>query len=202
MYLSLIMVLTLFGTRNFLKTLPLRRYYLERIPFFTFLTLSESRESCCETTSGRSLCVYKRGMSGVRSGGTGRASGGLNRAILGRKPIFTGGSRVKAWILNCSKRKLMLGEDIGLEDTVSLALCALVGRFSYRARSMMPLCDWVSENWYLLLGYIPEVVFLTKGWFDFHFKRAEDSALILEKLWSYGGGSLMLKRWHVSFDPA
>ena len=26
--------------------------------------------------------------------------------------------------------------------------------------------------------------------------------LILEKLWSYGGGSLMLKRWHVSFDPA
>jgi hypothetical protein len=95
----------------------------------------------------------------------------------------------------------MLGEDIGLEDTVSLALCALVGRFSYRARCKMPLVEWVSSTWFLLLGYMPEVVFLTKGWFDFRFKRVEDSAFILEKPWSYDGGSLMLKRWRVSFDP-
>jgi hypothetical protein len=66
----------------------------------------------------------------------------------------------------------------------------------------MPLVDWVSEFWTPLVGYAPEVVFLTKGWFGFRFRKAEDSTLILEKLWVYGGGSLMLKHWRVSFDPA
>ena len=67
----------------------------------------------------------------------------------------------------------MLGEDVGLEDMVSLSLCALVGSFLYHARSTMPLIDWVSENWYPLLGYVLEVVFLTKGWFDFRFKGSK-----------------------------
>jgi hypothetical protein len=46
------------------------------------------------------------------------------------------------------------------------------------------------------------VVYLTKGWFGFHFKRTEDTELILEKVWSYDGSSLMIKRWRVSFDPS
>jgi hypothetical protein len=128
-------------------------------------------------------------------------TGDVTRGNFERKTSVTGSRRVKPWIPNRSKRKLMLGEDIGLEDTISLALCTLVGRFSYRARCKMPLEEWVSSTWCPLLGYMPEVVFMTKGWYGFHFKRAEDSAIILEKPWSYDGGSLMLKALAGELQP-
>jgi hypothetical protein len=96
----------------------------------------------------------------------------------------------------------MLGEDVGLEDTVSLAFFTLVGRFSYKNMCKMLLEDWVSDHWSPLLGYNPYVFYLTKGWFGFHFKRVEDTELILGKIWTFDGDSLMIKRWRVSFDPA
>jgi hypothetical protein len=51
-----------------------------------------------------------------------------------------------------------------------------------------------------LLGYSPELVTLTRGWFGFIFKSPEDTMKVLEKTWVINGGSLMLKRWRVSFD--
>jgi hypothetical protein len=138
-------------------------------------------------------------IQGCRRVVKGGCLGGCLEVFQRERRLDTGPRRYKHWIPNRSKRKLMLGEDIGLEDMVSLALCTLVGRFSYWARCKMPLEEWVSTNWCPLLGYKPEVVFLTKGWFGFHFKRMEDSEMILEKAWSYDGGSLMLKRWRVSF---
>jgi hypothetical protein len=118
------------------------------------------------------------------------------------KGISIGFGRTKHWIPNRNKRKLMLGEDVGLADTVSMALCVLVGRFLYRARCTLPLVEWVHTTWLPLLGYLPEIVYLTKGWFGFRFKKVEDTATILEKPWIFYGASLMLKRWRVSFDPA
>jgi hypothetical protein len=65
----------------------------------------------------------------------------------------------------------------------------------------MSLEDWVSVHWKPLLGYNSVVFYLTKGWFGFQFKRIEDTELILGRAWTYDGGSLMIKRWRVSFDP-
>jgi len=115
--------------------------------------------------------------AGMKSGGMGRGSG------EGPKGRFTGvkksqGSRLfKHWVLNHSKRKLMLGEDVGLEDTISLAFFTLVGRFSYKNMCKMLLEDWVSDHWSSLLGYNPYVFYLTKGWSGFHFKQVEDTKL-------------------------
>jgi len=53
---------------------------------------------------------------------------GVARKLTGGKK-----SNIKQCISNKSKRKLMLGADIGLEDSVSLALCTLVGCLSYRS---------------------------------------------------------------------
>jgi len=86
-----------------------------------------------------------------------------------------------------------LGGEIGLEETCSLALCALVGRLSYRVRSGPFLEDWVHLTWALLLGYTPEVVTLTRGWFFFLFKTLEDSEKVLSRNWIVKEGILMLK---------
>jgi hypothetical protein len=51
------------------------------------------------------------------------------------------------------------------------------------------------------LGLYSGGITLSKGWMGFIFKSLEDSTLILNKFWSYGGGSLMLKRWRVGFNP-
>ena len=75
----------------------------------------------------------------------------------------------------------MLGEDVGLEDTVSLALFTLVGRFSYKNRCKMSIEEWVLVFWRPLLGYNPVVFYLTKGCFGFHFKWVEDTELSLVK---------------------
>jgi hypothetical protein len=42
---------------------------------------------------------------------------------------------------------------------------------------------------------------LPRGWSGFVFKCPEDSELVLNKFWSFDGGSLMLKRWCLSFNP-
>jgi hypothetical protein len=42
---------------------------------------------------------------------------------------------------------------------------------------------------------------LIRGWFCFIFRTPEDSMKILQETWILNGGSLMLKRWRVGFDP-
>jgi hypothetical protein len=60
---------------------------------------------------------------------------------------------------------------------------------------------WVHSNWWPLIGYDLEITHLTHGWICFCFKTPEDCTLILERLWTLDGGSIMLKRWRISFDP-
>jgi len=101
-----------------------------------------------------------------------------------------------------SRRKMVLGDDLGLDEVISLALNALVGHFSYRSRYSTPLSAWVKLHWLPILGYEPEVFYLSRGWFDFKFHTSYDTSNFLERLWSFDEGSLVLKRWKISFDPA
>jgi hypothetical protein len=50
------------------------------------------------------------------------------------KPTTIGGRRPnhRPWIPKKTKKKLVLGVDIGLENSVSMALCSPVGRLSYK----------------------------------------------------------------------
>jgi hypothetical protein len=60
---------------------------------------------------------------------------------------------------------------------------------------------WVADRWGPVLGYTPIVYIICKGWYFFLYKSAEDTNRILNSVWIVKGGSLMLKRWHVAFNP-
>jgi hypothetical protein len=96
---------------------------------------------------------------------------------------------------------MVLRDDIGLEDTCCLALCGLVGRFTYENIQKDTLSVWLEKAWKPLLGYVPELFPLTKGWLGFLCKSPKDVALMLSKRWLNGGSSLMVKRWCVAFNP-
>jgi hypothetical protein len=110
--------------------------------------------------------------------------------------------QTRAWTSKITKRKMVLGDDIGLKDSVSLSLCALVGQISYKDLCRSELTPWVHSTWWPLLGYDPKITHLTCGWLCFHFKSPEDSSYILEHLWTLDGGSLLLKLWWINFDPS
>jgi len=60
----------------------------------------------------------------------------------------------------------------------------------------------METTWALVLGYSPTLLTMSRGWFGFVFHTPEDSNRILEGFWAFDGGSLMLKRWRLKFDPA
>jgi hypothetical protein len=82
---------------------------------------------------------------------------------------------------------------VGLQEVSSLSLCALVGRFSYWVLLKKDIFWWVEENWKSLLGYIPEVLVLVRGWYCFQFREVDDVENILDRVWFYfyGTGSLI-----------
>jgi hypothetical protein len=82
-----------------------------------------------------------------------------------------------------------MGVDIGLEESYNLALCALVGCLSYRSLCKQPISYWVLSTWVPLLGYTPEVLTFSRGWFGFIFKSPEDTLLVLENMWVIDGNS-------------
>jgi hypothetical protein len=104
----------------------------------------------------------------------------------GRKPVH------RPWHAKKTKKKMVLGDDVGLEDTVTLALCTLVDRLSYRHLCRTDIAKWVKASWQPLLGYILEFSFLTTGWMSFCFRTPEDSKLILDRLWLPDVGVLAL----------
>ena len=108
----------------------------------------------------------------------------------------------KIWKPTRRHPKLILGMDIGLSEACNLALCALVGRLAYKEKCKQKVEDWVATCWKPLLGYLPKIHLLQHGWLGFIFKTPEDSALIQGRFWAFGGGSLMLKRWRLGFNPS
>jgi hypothetical protein len=108
----------------------------------------------------------------------------------------------KVWKPKRKHPKLVLGMDIGLPEACNLALCALVGRLAYKLNCKQNIEDWMEISWKPLLGYLPKFFLLQQGWLGFVFKTPADSTLILGDFWPIDGGSLMLKRWRLGFNPA
>jgi hypothetical protein len=96
---------------------------------------------------------------------------------------------------------MVLGDDVGLKDTYRLALCGLVVRLAYSFLADSPVSDWVIKFWTPLLGYTPEIVFLTKGWNGFICHSPDDVSLLLNQFWVLGKSSLTLKRWRIAVNP-
>jgi hypothetical protein len=109
---------------------------------------------------------------------------------------------VRVWKPKRQRRRLVIGMDVGLEETCQLSLCALVGRFSYKTRCTTTFREWMHSHWLPICGYLPEFHTLTFGWFAIVFKAPEDVEQIMKSFWDYEGGNLMLKRWRMGFDPA
>jgi hypothetical protein len=96
---------------------------------------------------------------------------------------------------------MVLGSNIGLEDTCRMALCGLVGRFAYGNLCEEKLIVWMERVWSPVLGYVPEVFYLTKGWMGFLCNYPEDVVILLGMNWVNGASNLMLKRWWIAFNP-
>jgi hypothetical protein len=133
-------------------------------------------------------------------------TGTLMKATLGGRTHLKGGfvkHFVRVWNPKKTKRRMVMGVDVGLEDScnLSLSLSALVGRFAYRSQCKRLLVEWMSSTWESILGYSLELLTMPRGWKGFIFKKPEDNELILGRFWDYDGGSLMLKHWRIRFDP-
>ena len=89
---------------------------------------------------------------------------------------------------------------MGLKEVAGLALCALVGHFTYWKMWKMDLECCMEESWAHLLGYVPVIKSLSSRWHCFIFKSTKDLEIILEGFWQCGSKSLMLRRWHVGFN--
>jgi hypothetical protein len=51
----------------------------------------------------------------------------------------------RVWKPKRQKRRLVIGMDVGLEETCRLSLCALVGRFAYKTKSNPLFVDWMEK---------------------------------------------------------
>jgi hypothetical protein len=78
----------------------------------------------------------------------------------------------RVWRPKRTKHRLVMGMDVILEEACNLALCALVGRLTYRSCCKQTLTDWMQCNWEPVLGYSPEVMSLSRGWLGFVFKSS------------------------------
>jgi hypothetical protein len=133
---------------------------------------------------------------------SGYKGGGQSISFRNSKiPTNWTGVRRRVWKPNKRIRRMVLGLDVGLEETCRLAMCGLVGRLSYSYLVDSPVRGWITKSWVPILGYEPEMFVLTKGWMGFVCKTPEDADLLLNKFWVIGGNTLMLKRWRVAFDP-
>jgi hypothetical protein len=49
----------------------------------------------------------------------------------------------RMWKLKKTKRGMVSGMDVGLEESCNLSLCALVGIFAYRSQCKMIITEWM-----------------------------------------------------------
>jgi hypothetical protein len=89
------------------------------------------------------------------------------RGFVGKRHSTKLSTRV--WKPKRTKRSMVLGMDIGLEESCSLAMCALVGRLAYRLFCKISVSEWMKATWEPILGYSPVLLTLPRGWFGFCF---------------------------------
>jgi hypothetical protein len=98
--------------------------------------------------------------------------------------------------------RMVVREDISIEEITRFEGKLLVGRFNGKSPGISALQSWIDQEWTPLLGYLPEIHVLTRGWVSFMLKNEKDCAELLQKSWSWGPSGLFLKPWSVDFDPA
>ena len=82
--------------------------------------------------------VLDREASGFSSGITQR------EALCGKETRFKNVTRV--WKPKKVRCHLVIGMDVGLEETCKLSLCALVGRFAYKSKSSIHFPEWMKQT--------------------------------------------------------
>jgi hypothetical protein len=78
------------------------------------------------------------------------------------------------------KPRVTLERDIQMREISLLSEEGIVGRFGYMELGGREIHRWVELTWYLVLGYLPNVFILTKGWFCFVFKSMEELERVLK----------------------
>lgn len=61
--------------------------------------------------------------------------------------------------------------------------------------------NWLGTKWKSLLGYLPTIFRLMKGWYNFHFLSIEDLETIRSIPWVHGKSFLALHNWYISYNP-
>lgn len=60
---------------------------------------------------------------------------------------------------------------------------------------------WVEIKWKTLLRYMPSVVRLMNGWYNFHFHSQDDLNKMKTLSWIKGRGFFELHSWYIRFNP-
>ena len=99
------------------------------------------------------------------------------------------------------KLQFVMGHDVFMERVEALCSQELIGRLEYCQMGKKEWVSWALEHWKPFLSYVPMISLLARGWIVFVFLEDSHATTILNSLWRIGGGSLVLDRWHVNFDP-
>jgi len=110
--------------------------------------------------------------------------------------------RKNRWIKTKPGQNYAVGEDIDLGSVLQLSKTTLVGRVLGHSHSRRTVAAWVEDKWKPLLGYVPAVVLLNRGWFAFKFKSEEELSQILNQNWQMNHVPVLMKRWHPRFDAS
>jgi hypothetical protein len=97
---------------------------------------------------------------------------------------------------------LTLGDDIKLNEIVTMQNTTLVGRFASKRASPDSLKAWTATTFATFLGYAPSSLVLAKGWLAWTFRSEQDASAILSGRWCYGTQALFLKRWTPEFNAS
>jgi hypothetical protein len=98
------------------------------------------------------------------------------------------GFKRKLWKPNKVTKKLLLGSDVGLEETFHMALCGLVGRVSYHYLAQEPLQTWM-ENLGPFLRLYARGFVSCEGLVGVYLSFSRGHKLLLASRWVFGGSS-------------
>ena len=88
-----------------------------------------------------------------------------------------------------------------MDKVETLCRRALIGRLEYCTMLKEGWVEWKTLSWKPLIHYVPSISLPANRWLVFVFLEESDVSLILDKLWLVLEGSIVLKKWHLGFDP-
>jgi hypothetical protein len=98
---------------------------------------------------------------------------------LGTPKVKSRKKRQKCVMLRRNRVKLVLGEDILMDQVLEMDSKSLTGWFYKRQIVVKKLEQWIARVWRPPLGYSERFHILFKGWLGFIFRSEEDVVKIL-----------------------